>query len=65
MDISQEHSQTHQNPDGGTDKLKKEERLEKLFSKLDLCGVQSWSNQYRDNMTSLIEEYHHLFVLDV
>ena len=49
----------------GMDILTKEERLEKLFSKLDLCGVQSWSTQDRNDVTSLIEEYHHLFVLDV
>ena len=42
----------------------KEERLEKLFSELDLSGVQSWSNPDRSDVTSLIEEYHHLFALD-
>ena len=62
-DSSQEHSQNHKNPDGGTDELMKELRLEKLFSKLDLAGVQSWSNQDRNDVTSLIKEYHHLFVL--
>ena len=63
-DSSWECSQTHKNPDGDTNKLMKEERLEKLFSKLDLSGVQSWSNQDRNDMTFLIEEYHHLFALD-
>ena len=51
-------------PDGGTANLTKEERLEKLFSKLDFFGVQSWSNQDRNDVTSLKEEYHHLFALD-
>ena len=46
------------------DKLIKEERLEKLFTKLDLSEGQSWSNQDRNDMTSLTEECHHLFVLD-
>ena len=32
----------------------KEERFEKLFSELDLSGVQSWSNQDRNDMTSFI-----------
>ena len=45
------------------DKLTKEQRLEVLFSKLDLSGIQYWSNQDRNNVTSLIEEYYHLFAL--
>ena len=63
-DSFQEHSQNHENPDDSVDKLTWEQRLEMFFSKLYISGVQSWSNQDRDNVTSLIEEYHHLFALD-
>ena len=63
-DSSHEDSQNHENPDSSMDKLTKEQRLQMLFSKLDFSEFQYWCNQNRNDVTSLIEEYHHFFVLD-
>ena len=40
------------------------ERLEKLFSKLDLSGADNWSEENKENMHSLVRKYHHLFALE-
>ena len=39
-------------------------RLEKLFSKLDLSGMDDWSPIERENMKKVFEDYHHLFALE-
>ena len=41
-----------------------EERIRKLFSKLDLSGIESWSEGDREDVRDLIQEFHHLFALD-
>ena len=46
------------------EKLTNEESLEKLFAKLDLSGLVSWSEQDQSDGTSLIKEYCHLFAPD-
>ena len=38
-------------------------RLEKLFSKLDLSGMDNWSPTERESMKKVFEDYHHLFAL--
>ena len=38
--------------------------LEKLFSKLDLSGMDGWSQKQRDSMRKVFEDYHHLFALE-
>ena len=42
----------------------KEERLEKLFSKLDLSGCEDWSTDNQESIRELITNYEHLFALD-
>ena len=39
-------------------------RLEKLFSKLDLSGMESWDKEQKDKMKKVFEDYHHLFALE-
>ena len=39
-------------------------RLEKLFSKLDLSGMDDWSPTQKDSMRKVFEDYHHLFALE-
>ena len=39
-------------------------RLEKLFSKLDLSGMDDWSHTQKDSMRNVFEDYHHLFALE-
>ena len=39
-------------------------RLEKLFSKLDLTGMEGWSNEQNQQMRNVFEDYHHLFALE-
>ena len=39
------------------------ERLESLFSKLDLSGIQEWSEDLQQRVHDLIVEYQHLFAL--
>ena len=39
-------------------------RLEKLFSKLDLSGMSSWSESQQGEMCKVFEDYHHLFALE-
>ena len=39
-------------------------RIEKLFSKLDLSGMESWSHKQQQQMRKVFEEYHHLFALE-
>ena len=41
-----------------------EERLSKLFSKLDLKGINTWSNENQKKVKDLIVEYEQLFALD-
>ena len=39
------------------------ERLDSLFSKLDLSGIQEWSEDLQQRVQNLIVEYQHLFAL--
>ena len=39
------------------------ERLDSLFSKLDLSGIQEWSEDLQQRVHDLIVEYQHLFAL--
>ena len=41
-----------------------EERLGKLFSKLDLKGINTWSDENQQKVKDLIVEYEQLFALD-
>ena len=41
-----------------------EERIRKLLSKLDLSGIESWSEGDQEDVRGLIQEFHHLFALD-
>ena len=38
--------------------------IEKLFSKLDLSGMESWSHNQQQQMRKVFEEYHHLFAFE-
>ena len=39
-------------------------RLDTLFGKLDLSGVQAWADQERQEIKDLLTDYHDLFALD-
>ena len=41
-----------------------QERLDELFSKLDLKGISEWSEYDQNQVCELMKEYQHLFVLD-
>ena len=40
------------------------ERLDNLFSKLDLSGIQEWLEDLQQKVHNLIVEYQHLFALN-
>ena len=40
------------------------ERLDKLFGKLDLKGIEEWSEYDQTQACELMKEYQHLFALD-
>ena len=39
-------------------------RLEKLFSKLDLTGMENWDQEQKNKMKKVLEDYHYLFALE-
>ena len=39
------------------------ERSDKLFSKLDLSGMEDWSDDIQHEAVELFKEFHHLFAL--
>ena len=41
-----------------------QERLDKLFSKLDLKGISEWSEYDQNQVCELMKKYQHLFVLN-
>ena len=41
-----------------------QERLDELFSKLDLKGISEWSEYDQNQVCELMKEYQHLFTLD-
>ena len=41
-----------------------QERRDKLFSKLDLTGYDSWTQDQLDAMDDVIEHYHHIFAVE-
>ena len=40
------------------------DRLDELFTKLDLSGIQNWSDDLQQKVHNLMMEYQHLFVLN-
>ena len=40
------------------------ERLDELFTKLDLSGIQDWSEDLQQEVHDLMVEYQHLFALN-
>ena len=40
------------------------ERVEKLFSKLDLEGAEKWSPEVQTKLNQVFKDYHHIFALD-
>ena len=40
------------------------ERLDELFTKLDLSGIQDWSEDLQQEVHNLMDEYQHLFTLN-
>ena len=44
---------------------KNDERLLKILEKLDLEGIESWTEQQQCSVRKLLEEYQHLFALNV
>ena len=44
---------------------KDDNRLSKILEKLDLKGIESWTEQQQQSVRKLIEEYQHLFALNL
>ena len=44
---------------------KNDERLSKILEKLDLEGIESWTEQQQYSIRKLLEEYQHLFALNL
>ena len=44
---------------------KNNERLSKILEKLDLEGIESWTEQQQYSVRKLLEEYQHLFALNL
>ena len=45
-------------------KMTTEQRQEKLFQKLDLSGLGSWSPEWAESAHSLLTEYHNILSLE-
>ena len=45
--------------------LKDDERVSKILEKLDLEGIESWTEQQHCSVQKLLEEYQHLFALNL
>ena len=43
----------------------KGKRLSKIFEKIDLMGIESWTEQQWSSVRKLLEEYQHLFALNL
>ena len=43
----------------------KGERMSKILEKLDLTGIESWTEQQQCSVMKLLEEYQHLFALNL
>ena len=41
-----------------------DERMSKILEKLDLTGIESWTEQQQCSVMKLLEEYQHLFALN-
>ena len=53
--------------DSGKNVVKPEptpERLDEMFTKLDLSGIQDWSEDLQQEVHDLMVEYQHLFALN-
>ena len=44
---------------------KSDERLSKILEKLDLDGIESWTEQQQYSVQKLLEEYQHLYALNL
>ena len=42
-----------------------EDRLSKILEKLDLKGIESWTEQQQQSGRKLLQEYQHLFALNL
>ena len=43
----------------------KNERISKILEQLDLAGIESWMKQQQSLVKKLLEEYQHLFALNL
>ena len=43
----------------------KGKRMSKILEKLDLAGIESWTEQQQSSVRKLLEEYQHLFALNL
>ena len=43
----------------------KNERISKILEQLDLTGIESWTEQQQSLVKKLLEEYQHLFALNL
>ena len=41
------------------------ERISKILQQLDLTGIESWTEQQQNSVRKLLEEYQHLFALNL
>ena len=68
--VSPRHNQNNQNDSNNTNEKgvstdePSSERIEKLFSKIDLSGADDWSEESRSKLRSLFVKYHGIFALE-
>ena len=53
-----------ENSKPGLPKTTNSDRLNKLFSKLDLSSCDSWSDDEKGSVRNLIEKFHHIFAVE-
>ena len=41
------------------------DRFSQILEKLDLKGIESWTEQWRQSLRELLKEYQHLFALNL
>ena len=59
QEISQEENQSENSFE------KNNGRLSRILEKLDLDGIESWTEQQQCSVRKLLEEYQHLFALNL
>ena len=60
-----EDEKVHENSSGEVPMEERNERMSKILQQLDLKGIESWMEQQPNLVRKLLEEYQHLFALNL